>query len=99
MTLLERYRRAIMAIVLLVLVSPLFGIVLAERLGYTEPLEVAAEKLGLHEHPVWEWSPLADYTFPGLPDTLGYIVSGLIGVALIILVGLALARLTGFGGS
>ncbi len=99
MTRLEGYRGAITVIVFLVVISPLFGIVLAKRLGYTEPLDVAAEKLGLHERPVWKWSPLADYTFPGLPDTLGYIVSGLIGVALIILVGLALVRLTGFGGS
>ncbi len=82
-------RRALLIIVLLVIVSPLFGIVLAGLVGYHEPLDVAAEKLGLKEVDI-EWTPFTDYTIPGLPDTIGYIAAGLLGVGIIMGLGYVL---------
>lgn len=90
---LGRYRGALLAAAVLLVISPVFGVVLAEKVGYHEPLDVAAEKLGLEEHPIAEWTPFSDYTVPGLPDTIGYIVAGAIGVAVILGIGLVAARL------
>ena len=91
----ERYRGVILAVVALVIISPLFGIILAEKVGYHEPLDVAAEKLGLAEKEIAEWTPFSDYTFPGLPDTLGYIAAGFLGVGVIIALGWLLSRRIG----
>ncbi len=88
---LSKYKRPLVLIVVLLAFSPVFGVILAERVGYHEPLDVAAEKLGLREWDLPEWSPFPDYTVPGLPDTVGYVLSGLVGVALIIALGLALS--------
>jgi len=90
---LSRHRGVLLAAAVLLLVSPVFGVVLAEKVGYHEPLDVAAEKLGLEEHQVAEWTPFSDYTVPGLPDTIGYIVAGATGVAVILAIGLTAARL------
>lgn len=79
-------RKYLMLLITLLLVSPLFGVVLAEIINYREPLDLAAEELGLTEMEI-EWTPLRDYTFPGLPEWAGYIVSGALGVALIIVIG------------
>ncbi|KSW12717.1 cobalamin biosynthesis protein [Pyrodictium occultum] len=79
----------------LLVVSPVFGVILADKLGYHEPLDVAAEKLGLQERSLGEWTPFSDYTFPGLPDTLGYIVAGAVGVAVILAIGYVAARRVG----
>ncbi|ABM80113.1 PDGLE domain-containing protein [Hyperthermus butylicus] len=91
--LLSRYRGALIVAAALLVISPIFGVVLAEKVGYHEPLDVAAEKLGLEEHTIAEWTPFSDYTVPGLPDTIGYIVAGAIGVGVILGIGLAAARL------
>ncbi len=82
-------RKALLVIVVLVLISPIFGVVLAELVGYHEPLDVAAEKLGLREVDI-EWTPFTDYTIPGLPDVLGYIIAGLLGISIILGVGYVL---------
>ena len=92
--LLARHRKALLAIAVLLVVSPLFGVVGAELVGYHEPLDVAAEKLGLEEAGLWS-GLLPDYTVPGLPEdwaglSVGYIISGLVGVAIILAIGLAL---------
>ncbi len=89
--------RAVALIVLLVLISPLFFIG-AEAVGYTEPLEIAAEKLGLKEESLWS-GILPDYTFPGLPDVIGYVVAGLIGVAVLLLPAMVRGKLGASKGS
>ncbi len=77
-------RKLLLSIVVIVLVSPLFGVIGAELVGYHEPLDVAAEKIGLEEQePVWK-GIFPDYTIPGLPDVIGYILTGLIGVCLLL---------------
>ena len=88
-------RKALLIILLLVLVSPIFGVILAEVVGYHEPLDVAAEKLGLEEATSIEWTPFADYTVPGLPDSIGYIIAGLLGVSILLGIGYLLLRITG----
>lgn len=98
-SLLSRYRRALIAIVILLVVSPLFGVVGAELVGYHEPLDVAAEALGLEESSIWS-GLLPDYSTPGLPEdwlsaSMGYIISGVVGVLIILAIGFILTRLSG----
>ncbi len=76
-------RRVAITLAVLLVTAPVFGIFLAEVTGYHEPLDIVAEELGLTEEEL-QWTPFKDYTFPGLPDWLGYIVTGLIGVLLIV---------------
>lgn len=77
-------RKSYLAVLVLVLVSPLFGVIGAELVGYKEPLDLAAELIGLEgSEPVWS-GLFPDYTVPGLPDELGYIVAGLVGVGLLL---------------
>ncbi len=93
LSLYQRYRGAFLVMAVLLIVSPIFGVILAAKIGYHEPLDVAAEKLHLHEENIGDWTPFKDYTFPGLPDTIGYIVAGAIGVAVILGIGILAARL------
>ncbi|MEM2290445.1 MAG: cobalamin biosynthesis protein [Candidatus Korarchaeum sp.] len=81
--------RSYLAIVLLVLISPLFGVIGANVVGYREPLDVAAELIGMEEsEPVWS-GIFPDYTLPGLPDELAYVIAGLVGVGVLLLPSLA----------
>lgn len=82
-------RKTILILLILLLLSPLFGVILAEELGYHEPLDIAAEELGLNESE-FTWTPLKDYTVPGLPEWLGYVTCGALGVLVIVVVGLVL---------
>ncbi len=81
-------RKTILIVVFLVTISPIFGVILSEAVGYHEPLDIVAELLGLEDRTEdTNWTPLLDYTFPGLPDTVGYIVAGLIGVTIVLVLG------------
>lgn len=89
-------KKALLLIIILIVISPIFGVVLAEAVNYHEPLDVAAEELGLEdltEH--FNWTPLLDYTVPGLPNTIGYIIAGFIGTGIILLIGKGLAKILG----
>jgi len=94
-TIYTTHKKLITAIIIMALVSPLFGVIGAELVGYHEPLDVAAEMLHLHEAKLPNWTPFADYTVPGLPDTIGYIISAFIGVGVILVIGWLLARAGG----
>ena len=83
-------KAALVAIGVMIVFAPLFAY-LAELVNYTEPLEVAAEKLGLHEMSIWS-GVFPDYTVPGINDYLGALITGAIGVVLILAIGVALAR-------
>jgi len=86
-------RKAYMAVALLLAVSPLF-LVLSDMVGYREPLDLAAEALGLKDvSEEVNWTPFFDYTVPGLPPTLGYVVAGAAGIALVTLLSRALRRI------
>ena len=81
-------RKAWYAIAFMIIISPLFGIILANMVGYHEPLDVAAQMLHLKDiSDRINWTPFYDYTVPGLPDTIGYIISGIIGVAVVYTLG------------
>jgi len=88
------FKKALILTVILIFISPIFGVILAEMVGYHEPLDVAAEALDLSDlTESINWTPLLDYTVPGLPADLGYIIAGFIGVGVILLVGFILNRL------
>lgn len=87
-------RKTLFTVIVLIIVSPVFGVILADAVGYHEPLDVAAEMLNLED--ITEdinWTPFLDYTVPGLPSVLGYIVSGFIGVGVILGLGYVLKYL------
>ena len=87
-------RRSLMFVLGLVVLSPLFGVILADKVGYHEPLDIAAEKLGLNENEHISLPSLfPDYTVPGLDPVTGYIVSGFIGVGIILVLGTLLGKL------
>jgi len=91
-------RRVLLIIVVLLLVSPLFGVILADMVGYHEPLDLAAEELGLSDiSEEISWTPFFDYTFPGLDPVTGYIVSGAIGLVIIVVIGWIMYRLVSGG--
>ncbi len=80
--------KVLVVIFILILISPIFGIILANMTGYHEPLDVAAEMLGLKDMSrKINWTPFFNYSIPGLNPIIGYIMSGLIGVAIIYCIG------------
>ncbi|ALU11381.1 cobalamin biosynthesis protein [Ignicoccus islandicus DSM 13165] len=86
-----RNRRLLQVVVIGLFVSPLFGVIGADLVGYHEPLDVAAEALHLKEME-FNWTPFSDYTVPGVPDAIGYIIAGIIGISVIFAVGYILAK-------
>lgn len=90
----RRWARQALAIVLvLVVLAPAFAWA-AGAVGYTEPLEKAAEDTGATDdaNPTTT-GPLADYTAPGLPMPVGTLLSGLIGSGVVLALGLGVGRL------
>ena len=86
-------RRAYLAVALLLAVSPLF-LLLSDMVGYHEPLDLVAEALGLRDiSEEVNWTPFFDYTVPGLPPELGYVVAGAVGISLVVLISRALQRM------
>ena len=80
----------------LIAISPLFGVVLADAVGYHEPLDVAAEMLGLKDiTDKVNWTPFLDYSVPGLPAEVGYVVSGILGTLAVLGLSNLLKRLVG----
>lgn len=72
---------------LLLLISPMFSIYFASVFGYREPLDIALENLGYNfVNTNIGMAPFPDYTIPYLPMELGYIVSGGVGIGIIILI-------------
>ena len=88
------FRKALILTLVLVLISPVFGVILADMMGYHEPLDVAAEALNLPDMTEsLNWTPFLDYTVPGLPADVGYIIAGLIGISIILTVGFILNKI------
>jgi len=76
------------AIAIMLVASPLLGVVLADVVNYHEPLDLAAEIVGLRD--VSEkitWTPFFDYSIPGFPAEAGYVLAGALGVAVIVAIG------------
>lgn len=89
-------RKPILVTIALIIISPIFGVILADLVGYHEPLDIAAEKLGLQDiSENVNWTPFFDYTVPGLNPVVGYIISGFIGIAVIASIGCVLLKIAG----
>ena len=83
---------ALGALALLVLAAPVFAWA-AGAVGYTEPLTLAAEATGAGDDAQTTLPGLLpDYTVPGLPAPVGTLLSGLVGTALVLVLGTALGR-------
>lgn len=97
-------RRLFIFLAIMALFSPIFGVWLANLIGYHEPLDVAADLINEMAnktlgHPVMNdtryqmnWTPFIDYTVPGLPDWAGYIVAAYIGLTIYLIVLLVVKR-------
>jgi len=89
-------RKVLILTFILVIISPVFGVRLADMVGYHEPLDLAAESLGLEDvSEEINWTPFFDYTVPGLPDVIGYIIAGFIGVFVVLGLGIGLSKIMG----
>lgn len=88
------FRKALIFTLILVFISPIFGVILADMVGYHEPLDVAAENLNLPDlTDTVNWTPFLDYTVPGLPTEVGYIVAGIIGISIILGIGFIINKM------
>ncbi|AEA47806.1 PDGLE domain-containing protein [Archaeoglobus veneficus] len=81
-------KKVYIAIAVMVALSPLFAYA-AELVGYSEPLENAAEMIGLEEHPIYS-GVLPDYTVPGLDSYSGTLIAGIVGTVITLGVGYGL---------
>lgn len=85
---LKRYKVALLLVGVLVAFSPLFAWA-AAKVGYAEPLENAAEKIGAEGGALLPGPGLLpDYGIPGINEYLGTFISGVVGT--IVTLGLAL---------
>ncbi|KKF39646.1 metal transporter [Halorubrum saccharovorum] len=86
-------RRALLALLVLVVLAPVFGWA-SGAVGYAEPLENAAEATGATDaaDPLTS-GLLPDYGVPGLGAPLGTLVSAAVGTALTLAVALGIGRL------
>jgi hypothetical protein len=57
-----------------------------------ETLDVKAEELGAQENPVYE-PPLPDYTIPGMDNTSGTLILGILSTLLLFAVGFVVAKM------
>ena len=78
------------ALAVLIALSPVFAY-LAELVNYSEPLENVAKHLGVSEHPLWE-GILPDYTIPGVNPYVGTLISGAIGVIVVLAIATVITR-------
>jgi cobalt/nickel transport protein len=88
-------RGALAVLLLLTVLAPVFGVA-ADAVGYTEPLEIAAETTGAVDdaNPV-SIAPFPDYTIPGLGGATGTFLSALVGTGLTLGVMVVVGRLLG----
>lgn len=87
-------KKALIVTLILIFISPIFGVILSKLVGYHEPLDIVAEKLNLQDlTESINWTPFLDYTIPGLPDEIGYILAGFLGISIILSIGIILNRL------
>ena len=85
--------KALVLIGVIILTSPVFGIILSDRVAFHEPLELTAEELGLQDSTEdLNWTPFLDYTVPNLLPEMGYILTGFLGIGLILVIGKILVR-------
>jgi hypothetical protein len=59
-----------------------------------ETLDKQADKMGAKENPIYE-APFADYNIPGLDNTWGALIVGVVGTLLLFGLGLIVAKIVG----
>jgi len=74
------------SIILTLIISPIFSIYLADVLGYREPLDLILEALGYKGEEFLINAPFMNYSVPYLPQALGYIASGGIGLLILFMI-------------
>jgi cobalt/nickel transport protein len=85
--------KALVLIGVIILISPVFGIILSDRVAFHEPLELTAEELELQDSTEdFNWTPFLDYKVPNLLPEAGYILTGFLGIGLILVIGKILVR-------
>ena len=80
-------KRSLVVLAVLVALAPVFGWA-ATQVNYTEPLEHAAAETDASDEAVTQPSLMPDYGLPGLPTPIGTLVSGIVGTALVLGLGL-----------
>lgn len=85
-------RRALAVVVVLALLAPVFAWG-ANMVGYSEPLENAAEQTGAADDAQSSPSLFAGYSLPGLGSGLGTLGAALVGAALTLAAVVGLGRL------
>lgn len=87
-------RPALVALLALAVLAPVFAWA-SGAVGYTEPLEHAAEATGAADDATASPSVFAGYALSGLPDGVGTLVSALVGTGLTLVVAFGAGRLLG----
>jgi hypothetical protein len=77
-------------ILFLALLSPFFGM-MADMVGYSEPLENIADHLGAEEETIYKGF-LTDYTVPGIDVNIGILISAVVGSLVVLGVAFAWAK-------
>lgn len=87
--------RALAVLLLLTLLAPVFSWA-AGQVGYSEPLQNAAERTGATDDAeAVGTAPLSEYGVPGLSSAAGTFVSAVVGTALTLIVAVGIGRLLG----
>jgi len=86
------FRSALAALVVLALLAPVFAWA-SGAVGYTEPLEHAAEATGAADDATAAPSVVSGYALSGLPAGVGTLISALAGTALTLVVAFGAGRL------
>lgn len=90
---LTKWRNAFIAIAVMILSAPIFAWS-AKQVGYAEPLEAAAEKVGVLKH---GYSLLKgifpEYVVPGLNPYLSAILSGILGCLMVLFIGWGMGKI------
>ncbi|MCS7119335.1 MAG: energy-coupling factor ABC transporter permease [Archaeoglobaceae archaeon] len=84
----ETGKKSSALVFIMIVLSPVFAY-LAEEVGYSEPMENAAKILELEEMRIFE-GIFPDYTFPGFDPYIGALISGSIGVLVVLAISLAI---------
>jgi len=86
-------KKAYIAIAIMIILAPLFAWA-ADKVGYSEPLENAAEETGAEEGESIFSGIFPDYTIPGLNPYISAFITGLIGSVIILAIAFAAKKLS-----
>jgi hypothetical protein len=80
-------------IIIVLTIAMIFVLVGVFVLSFSfETLDKQAEKMGAQENPIYE-APFADYSIPGLDNTWGALIVGVVGTLLLFVLGVIVAKI------